>query len=600
MADLYDVLIKNTTIIDGAGKPAFSGDIAISGEKIAAIGKIEGSAKKVIDGSKLTTSPGFIDPHSHADITIFDAPLAENLVMQGITTFVGGNCGLTLAPLSHDEDKKDIMNSYTNLAGELTYDWNTFQEWLDKVKDSGTCLNYVPLVGRTAIRGAVMGYDFMRPATPAEVDQMKELLREAMMSGAFGLSDHLDPCPASYADPGETFAMARLTQEFGGLYVPHTRHTQSHWNTDDPKDYDYAVFYGPLDHVFTGVYQGYMEVFQVCRETGVKLHIAHLSTAFHLPQPHPGFLEEAAAKATLDIFDKAKEEGIDVTFDVIASANSISSEVPIISALSKTLIKMEKLMGRDVKPKDFRVDNPVWMDKEEIDRKIEILKSKAFRDLLHDEHKRCRLKFGMIHTMADPFWMNCFRIVNSSDKQVVGKTVGEIAASRKVHPLDALIDLVIADPAITWCQFLDRRGTEEAIGVYLQYPDTIPSTDMVGFSPNRTEVEKRSMPAIAYGLYPYVLGHYVRERSLISLEEIIRKSTSLPAQRFGIQDRGILKPGAYADIVMFDPATVIDRGDFANPAQPPIGIETVLINGKVVFENHAHTGAIPGKVLRRK
>ncbi|MBN1314865.1 MAG: amidohydrolase family protein, partial [Anaerolineales bacterium] len=583
MAEMYDVIIKNADIVDGTGAPPFRGSIGIRGEKIVKIGLVQGQAPNTIDAQGLTACPGFIDPHSHADLTILDAPLAENLVMQGITTFIGGNCGLTIAPLSPDETKRDIVNSYTNLTGEIKADWNTFGEWLNKVKAAGACLNYVPLVGRNAIRGAVMGYDFMRIATPAEVDQMIELLREAMNSGAFGLSDHLDPSPAAYADFEETVAMAKLIREYDGFYVPHTRHSQSHWYTDDPKEFDYSVYYGPLDHVFTGVYQGYMEVFRICRETGVKLHIAHLSTAFHIPQPHPGYLEKAAARATLEIIDNAKNEGIDVTFDVIVSADSISSEVPIISALAKSLVNMERMEGKDPgKSEDFRGDNPFWMDPAEMKIKVGLLKKQAFRDLLHTVHSRCRLKFGMIHTMADPFWMNCFRIVTCSTPALVGKSLGEIAESWNTHPLDAMIDLVIQDPAVTWCQFVDRRGTEEAISVYIPYKDTIPCTDMIGFKSEITDGEKRSAPAIAYGLYPHYLGYYVREKSVTSLEAAIRQATSLPAQRFGIRDRGVLKPQAYADILLFNPKTIMNRGDFANPAQPPTGINTVMINGKIV------------------
>jgi N-acyl-D-amino-acid deacylase len=527
--------------------------------------------------------------------------LAENLVMQGITTFIGGNCALSMAPLSPDIEKRDVINSYTNLIGDTPLDWCTFGEWLDKVETNGTSLNYVPLVGRNAIRGAVMGLDFKRTATKDEVEQMKVLLREALDSGAFGLSDHLDPSPAAYADWEETLEMAKLTQEYDGFYMPHTRHTQSHWYTDDPNDFDYAVYYGPLDNVFTGVYQGYMEVFQVCKETGVKLHIAHLSTAFHIPQPHPDYLEKAVAKATMDVIAQAKEEGIDVSYDVIASANSIASEFPIISALAKMLAKFETLQGEKIeKSKDFRGDNPAWMEQDVITKKVGILKKQEFRDFLHDQHKQCRLKFCMIHTMADPFWMNCFRIVNCSDKELVDKTLGEIAAERKVHPLDAMLDLVIADPDITWCQFVDRRGTEEAIKVYIQHPDTMPCTDMVGISDDMPETEKVSTPAIAYGLYPHYLGYYVREKSATSLEDAIRKATSLPAERFGIKDRGILKPETFADIVLFDPETIIDRGDFANPAQPPVGVNTVLVNGQIVYENSTHSGLMPGKVLRHK
>lgn len=188
----YDVLIKNTKIIDGTGKPAYKGSIAIKGEKIVAVGKVKGDAATVLDGTGLITCPGFIDPHSHADTTIMNYPLAENLIMQGITTFVGGNCAMSLAPT------KDM----------------TFGDWLFKVEKEGISLNYIPLVGHNPIRTMVMGEDYRRKATQAEVKEMKKYVEEAMKSGAFGFSTFGDPAPSHFADLDEIVELAKVVTKY--------------------------------------------------------------------------------------------------------------------------------------------------------------------------------------------------------------------------------------------------------------------------------------------------------------------------------------------------------------------------------------------------
>jgi len=555
----FDVLIENTTIVDGTGKAAFKGNIAIKGDKIAAIGQFRGDASVVIEGSRFITCPGFIDPHSHADMTIFKYPLAENLVMQGITTFVGGNCGTSPAPT------KKI----------------TFAEWLTKIEKKGISLNYAPLVGHNKIRTLVMGEDYRRNASEKEIEEMKDYIEEAMKSGAFGFSTFGDPAPSHFANIHEIVELAKIVKKYDGIYAPHTRHIQSQWPTKNPEDVSYGIYFGPPEDVWVGLYQGYIDAFEISRKANIPLHIAHISSAFRIPQPHPAFLEEAVAKATLWLIDKARKSDVDVTFDVIASGDSISNARPIITEFySPRIIGLNWV--RDIKKDEF------------IDR----LETKDFRDRLRRVHDSFQLKLGMIHTKADPYWFDCFQILQCKNKKYEGKTLGEIARSREDgDALEAIFDILLDDPETLWVQFLDRRGTEAMNSVFLSYPYAMPSTD-VGSLPANPEGQEFEAP-ISYGLYPHYLSKYIREMKVQSLEEAIRKATQFPAQRFGLDKRGELKQGYYADIAIFDYSKIKDTADFLNPTSPPEGIEFVLVNGKIIYKDKVHTGAKPGKILRK-
>lgn len=555
---LYDVLIRGTEIVDGTGKAAFKGDIAIKGEKIVAVGKVKGNALIEITGSGLVASPGFIDPHSHADQNILQFPLAENFIMQGVTTFLGGNCGGSPAP------KKGL----------------SFGEWLLKVEESGISINIAMLVGHNTVRRLVMGKNFRRKATSAEIEEMKKYIEEAMESGAFGFSVGLDPGIGHFADAEEILEMAKVAQKYNGLYVPHTRHVQSQWPTDDPEEVSYGRYYGPPEDVWVGKYRGYLEALEISRKAKIPLHIAHLGTAYIFPQPHPDFLEEAAAKATLvEIIDKARDEGLEITFDDIPT--TIGGQSPVIEEFLKP-----------------GMEYPDWLKKLKREELVEKLKTKEFRDKVRKVYDSCRIKFGMIHTKADPYWFNCFKITTSKNKEYEGRTIGEIAHMRNTDALETIFDILVEDPEITWVQFLDRRKTPTAILIYLKHPAGMPSIDTQCY-PVELESDGSEQPSPnAYGLFPYYINLVVKEKDIMSLEEAVMHATSLPAQFFGLKNRGILTAGAYADIVVFDSRKIKMAGNFKKPNIPPEGIEYVLINGKIVYKGKEHTGEKPGKVIK--
>lgn len=559
--DRFDYLIKNTNIIDGTGSPVFKGDIGIREDRIAAVGNLKGYARTVIDGAGLISCPGFIDPHTHADFTILDNPLAENFVMQGVTTFIGGNCGSTPAPL-------------TDL---------TFSSWLKKVEAVGISINYAPLVGHGTIRELVMGEDHRRKATAREIEEMKKYVEEAMKSGAFGISSFGDPSPSEFADTQELIEVVRVAGEYGGIYAPHTRGTQTQWMTEDPEEFGYGIAHGPLEDAWVGRYRGYREALEISKHADISLHIAHISNAFFNPQPHPDFFERSGARATLfEIFDKAKKAGLDVTFDVIAFESSIAGARSLISEFSDA----RQYWVRQVGEEELRGETL-----------IENLKKKTFRDVIRMYYDSGRIKFGMIHTKVDPYWFDRFQIIKTRNTEFNGKTVGEIARIEQKEPLDLLLDLIIEDPGTIWVQNVDPRMLPPAITEFIKHPMGMPSSDMTAL-PVEPDEDQTTSPT-AYGLFPNYIKTYVKERAVLGLEEAIRKATSFPAQRFGIRDRGIIKKGFYADILVFDLDHIDYKGDFLNPYQIPEGIEFVFVNGKSVYRKKIHTRAMPGRVLRK-
>jgi len=515
----------------------------------------------VIDGSGLITCPGFIDPHTHADWEIIEYPLAENFIMQGITTVIAGNCGFSPAP---DEDL-------------------TFEGWLSKVEETEISINFAMLVGLNQLRELVMGEDWKREATDQELEEMKVHVEEAMRSGGFGLSAGNDaPWVGYFASMEEKIELAKIAAKYGGFYVPHTRHIRLHWPTQDLDEYSYVLAYGPLEDISVGKYRGYLEAIEVSRQAGVPLHIAHLSPVNLIPQPHPEYLDEANAQATLDeIIDKAREEGIDVTFDVITIG--IGGKSPLIR---------EFLTGR--------FSYPEWLSGLDKETFIEKLKTEEFRSKIRSMYDAGRIKFGMVHTKVDPYWSDCFKILSCAEKEHEGKTISEIAGKKDTDPLEVIFNLLVEDPKTTWVQYTGIRNPSSARMTLLKSSVSMPCTDTYSL-PGKLPSGAGSLPSPgAYAQFANYFGTYVREKAVLTLEEAIKKATSFPAQRFGLKDRGILKAGAYADIVVFDIDTIRMRGDYNDPARPPEGIHYVLVNGKVVYKDLAHTGEKPGKVIRHK
>jgi N-acyl-D-amino-acid deacylase len=606
MSQQHDLVIRNTSIVDGTGKAAFHGDVGIRGERIGSVGQIEGEGLREIDGAGLVTCPGFVDMHSHADLTILKYPLAQNLIMQGITTFVGGNCGLVPAPIGEllqtqfsqsllrwweiDRDTYGPppfvrLDEYRErLEKELGFpiDWRTFGEFLSKVESTGISPNYVPLAGHNSIRLAVMGEDFKRTAKPDEVAEMAGHVERAMEDGAFGLSTGLDYVPGEYATTDEVLELLEVAQRHGGRYFTHHRQTNFVFPSTDPDVLPgLEIYHGPPEEMMVGRYRGLMEAIDLARKADIPLQVSHISNVFTLYEPHPPYLEEAGARATLEIIDKAREEGLEVTFDMFANSTGPFNAPNLIGIFHKWLI----LLG----------------SKESL---VEKLRIEEFRDELKEFINSGEFAFQMINPRVDPYWMEKLGILRSKNSQYEGKSIGEIAREKGTAPMDTILDVVMEDPDIKYRELRDERTTEAGIPVLLSHPCAMVGIDHEALD-DRFSVDY-PIPGYllphqnAYGMFPYYIATYVRETGLLTLEEAVRKTTHLPAQTLGMQDRGLIAPNAYADIVVLDFENVRMKGDFLNPWEPPDGIEYVLVNGEMVYENKTHTGVRSGKVLRRK
>ena len=530
----YDVIIKNGKIIDGSGNPWVSGDIAIRGERIAAIGHFAPAAhaKRVIDAGGLMISPGFIDMLGQSEVALLVDNRSLSKLSQGITTEITGEGGsiapqnkLTLASL-----QPDLEQQY-----HLKVDWTTLAGYFQRLEKEGTPLNIGTYVGAAQVREAVIG-DEDRAPTPQELEQMKALVAEAMQQGAFGLSTALIYPPGHYAKTEELIELAKVASQYGGIYGTHMR---SEGQTE---------------------IAALNEALRIGREAGLPVEVFHLKV---VGQARWGSMPKIVA-----MIQSARDAGQDVSanmYPYIAGGTALASSLPPWVADGGP----EKLLQR-----------------------------------LHDPAIREKIKKEM--ATEHPDWENLYLgsggasgvlvsgIVNPDLKQFDGQTLAQIAEAQKKDPLDALFDLVIDDKARTGAIYFIANEDDLKFG--LQQPWTSLCLDANELSLDGPLFEPHTHPR-AFGAMPRFLGHYIRDEHLLPLEQGIRKMTSLPAQREHLVDRGLLKQGFFADITIFDPATVRDRATYQNPAQLSEGIKYVFVNGQLEYEEGRLTGTKAGAVL---
>lgn len=582
----YDVLIKNTKIVDGSGKPAFIGDMAITGEKIVAVGKVRGDADIVIDGTGLVTCPGFVDTHTHADRSILQYPLAENFVMQGVTLVLAGNCGGSAAPT------REI----------------SFGDWMTKVDQTPISVNLAMLVGFTStIRELSIGEDFKRGATPDEMAKEMAYMEEAMQNGAFGVSTGLTSGLREYTSDEELIEAGKIAQKYGGIWSAHTRWQEHDWFKEDAREFGYGITYAPPGEVFTGRYHGLLEAVDLSRRANnIKQMIAHFNTGYLIPQPHPVYLDEAAARATLDeVIEPALKRGQEVYYNIIAPDNAgTGRETLVIDAFQLGVPADQNQRSGGMK----NHNTPEWLKKLTKAEFVEKLKDSEFREQVRKVIIYSgRFKFKYVHPLSDPYWMDCFQVQTHKNPAYVGKTIGELARQRCPddiekavfeESLNVVFDIVAEDPAATWADVLDKREDTGSHRVFLKHPSGMPCSDFGSVPAILEEGEPKPGPG-AYGFMPHYIDTQVKKYGAMTLEEAIMKATSVPAQKvLGIMDRGVLAPEAYADIVVFNLDRIDWAGNYVKPNVPPEGIEFVLVNGKVAYKNKAHTGERSGKLLR--
>ncbi|KPK91690.1 MAG: hypothetical protein AMJ88_12905 [Anaerolineae bacterium SM23_ 63] len=542
-----ELVLANGRILDGCGNPWFWGDLAICNGRIktvASAGTLKGV--KVIDVDGRFVTPGFFDIHTHSDLSILVNRLAESAVHQGITTQVIGNCGMSPAPVNErylDEIRHDWGRIST--APEVTWEWRSFAQYLEVLQSGGLAINLASLVGHGALRIAVMGFEERNPNS-AEMRRMQGYLSKAIEAGAFGLSTGLVYPPGCFADTDEIIALCEVVAQYGGLYASHIR--------------------GERETILEAV----AEAIRIGREAGVPVQISHNAPKYGAPYD---------ATANLALVEEARRQGLDVTVD-----NDVHTD------LGPTLMDAlpQSILGR-------AVADIVSLLKDSNSRK-------SIRDeILRDSHPA----FGPAGLLKHGRWDRITIYEAPRSRSVVGKTIEAIASDREEDPFDVYFDLIVemGEKVSAIFDYIDEKN----IRILLQHPAVMIASDGQVLAPHGFLNDPPPYCPCSYGEFPGVLERYVRDEPVLSLEEAIRKMTSFPAQRLGVMDRGVLRPGAWADIVIFDLDRIHDRATnlyphtypFQNyPHRFPEGIDHVFVNGIHVIENGEHSSSLPGKVLK--
>lgn len=544
-----DLVIANGRIVDGCGNPWYYGDVAVRGDRIAAIGAAGAlRGRAVVDAGGRYVAPGFVDPHTHSDISILQYPRADSVVRQGVTTHVTGNCGMSPAPLSaaHRDEALHNWAHYWDISG-VAWDWTSFRQYLKALELAGGAINIAPLVGHGALRLAVMGLA-QRPAGEKELARMERLLDAALRAGAHGLSTGLVYPPGCYAGTDELVRLCRVVGRYQAMYTTHIR--------------------GERETILEAV----AEALTIGRECGVAVEVSHNA-------PKWGAREDAGAN--LALIEEARRDGLDVTTD-----NDVHTDLaPRLSrALPQPVLDLghEALMALLGDPRERANLRRAIAD--------DVLPGAGYTGLVR--HGRFD-RIVILHAGRHP--------------ELRGRSVADIAADRGSAPLDTYLDLIVEedDQIVGIFDYVAERD----IRALLRSPLAMVSSDGLVMPPVETLDDPALYWPCSYGEYPGVLERYVRDEPVLRLEEAIRKMTSFPAQRFGLRDRGVLRPGLRADVVVFDLDKVRDRATnlyphaypFENiPHRHPEGLDWVLVNGEPVIAEGLHTGALPGRVLRRR
>ena len=532
-APQYDLLINNGTIIDGTGRPRFKADLAIKGDRIARIGNLKGAnAARVIDAKGLIVAPGFIDMLGQSETFVLIDNRAMSKVMQGVTTEVTGE-GESIAPMNDRliKEGEDFFRRYN-----LDVDWRTLDDYFRRLEKQRIGVNMATFVGATMVRAYVIGFDNRAP-TAAELDQMKQLVADAMKDGALGLSTSLQYVPARFAKTDEIVELAKVARQYGGIYATHQR---SEGNALD---------------------ESLKEVFEIARRANIPTEIWHLKTAY---AKNWGRMPEVLTKIR-----QARSRGLDITADVypyIAGSTALGACLPpwaLEGGTAKALERLRDPNTRERLKKEISTDSTEW---ENI-----YLGSGGAQGVLIGSVLTPELKWAQ------------------------GKRMSEIAKEQNKDPIDAIFDLILADKGQTGAIYFMMN--ERDLRAAMLAPFVSFCTDTGARATDGPLSGAMSHPR-GWGSYPRILGRYVRDERLMTLERAINKMTGMPAKRVGLRDRGVLRPGMYADITIFDPQTVLDRATFEDPNQYPVGIEYVIVNGELSVDQGKRTPALAGRPLR--
>jgi N-acyl-D-amino-acid deacylase len=527
IARMPSLVIRGASVLDGSGAPARTATVVVERDRIVRIaeGRSAVEGDRTVDGTGLALAPGFVDTHSHADLSAFVEPSMDSAVRQGITTVVVGNCGSSAWPDAGLEDAAQLVGV---TAADLPVRWSSYAGYLDAIDQARPACNVAALVGQGAIRGQAMG-NVRRPPTEDELDAMRRSVAEAVDAGAVGMSTGLIYPPGMHADTPEITELARVAGAHGGLYASHIR------------DEGRAVF------------EAVAEAVRIGRDGGVPAHVSHLKVESSYAW---GRGEELLA-----FLDRTRADGSDVSADqypYTAWETSLATILPPWAPVESLGEQLQRGAASDRLVRTIERGEPGWS--------------------------------GNVDGVG---WDRIAIGTHQPDPSVSGSTVAELAEATGERPVDVAIGLLLADP---FTGMVGHGMLEEDVRRIAARPDIMVGTDGIAVAPDgplgRFAVHPRY-----YGTFPRVLGRYVREERLLGLPAAIRKMTSLPADRFGLRDRGRIAEGAFADLVLFDADRVRDVSTFERPHAFPEGIDLVVVNGEVTWDGRRRERA--GRVLRR-
>ena len=527
---MLDVLIRNGTVVDGTGEPAFKADVGVAKGHIAVVAKpVEQETVRTIDAQGLHVAPGFIDPHTHSDLPLLVDPRAESKIRQGVTTEVIGNCGFSPAPLSGAavEETRARAGNYG-----LNVTWRSMSEYLARLRNPGTALNVVPLVGHNTVRGSVLGYDDVQPA-PEQQAEMERLVVEAMDQGARGLSTGLYYPPGYYTQIEEVVGLARAAARRGGIYATHIR-----------SESDKAL-------------EAVAEAVEIGERAHIRVEIAHLKLS--------GYRNWDKVDQLVALLEEGQARGVRLGCDQYpyrASSTWLAALLPYWAQTGGSKGIAERLRDPQVRAQlrqDWQEHRAEWEDR------------------------------GGVRDWSDIVISDC-----QDRPEVLGKSIAQVAEMDGKDPLETVFDLIVFSGGRVACVWFGQL--EENVHILMRHPLVVVGSDGSSLSPHGV-LGRRKVHPRSYGTFPRVLGRYAREEQVLSLEEAVKKMTSVTAERFGLTGRGVVREGAWADLVLFEAQTVSDAATFTEPHQYPVGIPYVIVNGQVVVDRGEHTGVLAGQVL---
>lgn len=531
----FDLVLLNGRVVDGTGSPWFRADVGVTGDRIVALGQLATATARVrIDAANLVVTPGFVDMLGQSETSLLADPRGASKLMQGITTELTGE-GTSAGPIN---DRMIADDATVWERRRITVDWRTLGEYLTRLNDrTKPGINLGSFVGAGGVRNLVIGRAD-RPATPAELDAMKREVARAMQDGAFGLSSSLQYVPDRFASTAELVELARVAAQYGGIYITHQRSESGR------------------------IFESLDEIFTIAEQAKIPAEIYHLKTAY---QPNFGRMP-----AVLERIRAARARGLDITADQYPysrAANGLDACLPL------------------------------WVREGSKAQMIARLKDPSQRD---------RIKRDMADANATTWenqWVGSggaegvllIDVTNPTLRQYEGLSLAEIGRRLNKDPRDVVADFVVADNASSMAVISIMR--DDDVELALKDPLVSVGTDFEARAEDGLMSESKSHPR-AWGSFPRILGYYVREKQLLPLEAAVRKMTSQPAARVGLQDRAILRPGMIADITVFDPATIRDVSTYDNPTHYSVGIRHVVVNGQIAVRDGRLTEVRAGRALR--